>query len=67
MSMKRSLLSFTFGDLGPLLVERHVLLVVLDLQSVDLLVELGLDLGGLELQLLQGLQALLHGGWQALE
>ena len=51
----------TFGDLGPLLVEGVVELVVLALQRVDLLVELGLDLGRLELQLLERLQPALHG------
>ena len=53
--------SLTFGDLGPLLVEGVVELVVLALQRVDLLVELGLDLGRLELQLLERLQSTLHG------
>ena len=53
--------SLTFGDLGPLLVEGVVELVVLALQRVDLLVELGLDLGRLELQLLERLQPALHG------
>ena len=52
--------SLTFGDLGPLLVEGVVELVVLALQRVDLLVELGLDLGRLELQLLERLQSTLH-------
>ena len=49
------------SPLGPLLVEGVVELVVLALQRVDLLVELGLDLGRLELQLLERLQPTLHG------
>ena len=48
------------GDLGSLGVEGVVELVVLALQRVDLFVEFSLDLGRLELNLLERLQAPLH-------
>ena len=61
------LILLTRGDGGALLVDGSVELVVLALQLVDFFVELGLEIGGLQLKLLQALEPLLHGRRQGLK